>query len=326
MITIAGAGVAGLSCALELARHGAKVEVFEKHPTPSDNKSSWLAGGMLAPWCEGETAEPEVVRLGISAANWWGQITRVTQRGTLVVAPPRDRSEIVRFARRTDRHKTVDGAEISALEPALAQRFTTGLFFADEAHLDPRQALLDLADTARSLGVTIHYGTPAPTQVDVDCRGTAAQLPGLRAQRGEMAVIEAPDVELTRTVRLLHPRIPLYIVPRTGGVYMIGATMIEGGSDGPVTVRSMLELMGAAFTLHPGFGEARVVETSAGLRPAFANNVPQILRRDGTLHVNGMYRHGFLLAPALARQVAHTLLQDNSDDQHTDHPRQRRTA
>lgn len=326
MITIAGAGVAGLSCALELARHGAKVEVFEKHPTPSDNTSSWLAGGMLAPWCEGETAEPEVVRLGASAANWWGEITPVTRHGTLVVAPPRDRAEITRFARRTDRHKTVDRAEIAALEPALAQRFTTGLFFADEAHLDPRQALLDLADAACGLGVTIHYGTPAPAQVDVDCRGTAAQLPGLRAQRGEMAVIEAPDVELTRTIRLLHPRIPLYIVPRADGVYMIGATMIEGGSDGPVTVRSMLELLGAAFTLHPGFGEARVVETNAGLRPAFANNMPQVLRHDGTLHINGLYRHGFLLAPALACQVAQTLLQDISDDRHTDHPRQRRTA
>lgn len=308
MITIAGAGVAGLACAYELSKRGAGVRIYEATPAPENNPCSWFAGGMLAPWCEGETAEPEVVRLGAGAINWWAQFTPVTRRGTLVVAPPRDRADLERFARRTERHQQVNAADIAQLEPALGGRFQQGLFFEDEAHLDPRQALLDLTKAVRDLGVEILYDTPAPDQVDVDCRGMASGLPGLRPVRGEMAVIEAQDIEITRTIRLLHPRVPLYLVPRGDGIYMIGATMVESSSGREVTVRSMLELLGAAFTLHPGLGEAHVIETGVGLRPAFADNMPRLMQPGGTTHVNGMYRHGFLLAPALAGRLAEQYL------------------
>lgn len=316
MIAIAGAGVAGLASAYELARRGLDVTVYEAGAAPEDNACSWFAGGMLAPWCEGESAEDRVVRLGAGAADWWDRITPVTRRGTLVVAPPRDSAELARFARRTETHRAVGADEIAALEPALAGRFRQGLFFAEEAHLDPRRALRDLARAVRDLGVEIRYGTPAPAHVDVDCRGMAADLPGLRPVRGEMAVIEAPEVAITRTIRLLHPRVPVYLVPRGGGVYMIGATMIESSSWRPVTVRSLLELLGAAFALHPGLGEASVTETGAGLRPAFADNVPRLAHRGDTTHVNGLYRHGFLLAPALAGELAAQLCQEHP---HADH-------
>ncbi|WP_424944844.1 FAD-dependent oxidoreductase [Aliiroseovarius crassostreae] len=322
MITIAGAGVAGLASAYELAKRGAEVRIYEATSAPERNPCSWFAGGMLAPWCEGETADPEVVRLGAGAINWWAQFTPVTRRGTLVVAPPRDRADLTRFARRTDRHRAVNAAEIARLEPALENRFQQGLFFEDEAHLDPRQALLDLTRAVRGLGVEILYDTQAPAQVDVDCRGMASGLPGLRPVRGEMAVIEVQDVEITRTIRLLHPRIPLYLVPRGGGIYMIGATMIESSSWREMTLRSMLELLGAAFTLHPGLGEAHVIETGVGLRPAFADNLPRLSQMGDTTHVNGMYRHGFLLAPALAGQLAAQYFQEGCDENH----RERQTA
>ncbi|MBY6068294.1 FAD-dependent oxidoreductase [Leisingera aquaemixtae] len=316
MITIAGAGVAGLASAYELARRGLAVTIYEAGDAPDNNPCSWFAGGMLAPWCEGETADPQVVRLGAGAIAWWQQVTEVVKRGTLVVAPPRDTAELTRFARRTESHRAVGAAEIAALEPALAGRFQQGLFFAEEAHLDPRRALRDLTRAVQDLGVQIRYGTPAPEQVDVDCRGMAASLPGLRPVRGEMAVIEAPDIGITRTIRLLHPRIPVYLVPRGDGIYMIGATMIESSSWRPITVRSLLELLGAAFALHPGLGEASVIETGTGLRPAFADNVPRLSHRGDTTHVNGLYRHGFLLAPALAKELAAQFCQDHS---HADH-------
>jgi glycine oxidase len=67
-------------------------------------------------------------------------------------------------------------------------------------------------------------------------------------------------------------------------------------------------LIGAAWALHPAFGEAAVLEIGADARPAFPDNLPRIRRRDRTIHVNGLYRHGFLLAPALARRVADHLL------------------
>jgi len=318
VITIAGAGVAGLACAYELSRRGASVTVYETGASPADNPCSWFAGGMLAPWCEGETAETEVVRLGAGATDWWRQITHVETCGTLVVTPPRDRAELTRFARRTDHHRLIDADDLATLEPALAGRFNQALYFADEAHLDPRQALVDLTRKVQQLGVEILYGTAAPDQVDVDCRGMASDLSGLRPIRGEMALIEAPDVEITRTLRLLHPRIPLYLVPRGKGLYMIGATMIESSSTRPITLRSTLELLGAAFALHPGLGEASVIETGAGLRPAFADNVPRLMRRGETIHVNGLYRHGFLLAPALAGQLAVHFFQEQIDENHSE--------
>jgi glycine oxidase len=108
-------------------------------------------------------------------------------------------------------------------------------------------------------------------------------------------------------VRLLHPRHPLYVVPWGNGRFMIGATVVESEAAGPITVRSALELLGAAYALHPAFAEAEILDAGAGVRPAFPDNVPKIVVRGRTLYVNGLYRHGFLLAPVLAQQVAQHL-------------------
>ena len=88
----------------------------------------------------------------------------------------------------------------------------------------------------------------------IDCRGFAARdaLPELRGVRGEMLLVRTREISLRRPVRLLHPRIPLYIAPRADGVFMIGATMIESADQGGVSVRSAIELLSAAYALHPG--------------------------------------------------------------------------
>jgi glycine oxidase len=119
-----------------------------------------------------------------------------------------------------------------------------------------------------------------------------------------MLTLRCPRIRLSRPARLLHPRIPLYIVPRGDGVYMLGATMIESDRRGGVTARSLLELLSAAYALHPAFGEAELIETGADARPAFPDNLPRLRRRGDTLHANGLYRHGFLLSPALAGMAA----------------------
>jgi glycine oxidase len=80
---------------------------------------------------------------------------------------------------------------------------------------------------------------------------------------------------------------------------MIGATSIESEDKG-MSLRSALELLSAAYALHPAFGEARIVEFGAGLRPAYPDNLPRIGIDGARITVNGLYRHGFLLAPALA--------------------------
>lgn len=307
--SVLGAGVAGLCCATVLAERGLAVEVIDTSPDPMG--ASWYAGGMIAPFCEGESAPDQVVRLGAEALDWWdAHVPGVVRRGTLVVAPPRDRAELDRFARLTRGHAPADPG---ALEPELAGRFAQGLFFAEEGHLDPRAALAALADGLRARGVALRLGPDArPSGRVIDCRGLAARadLPGLRAVRGEMLVLRAPGVALTRTIRLLHPRFPCYVVPRGAGRYMVGATMIESDFAGEITARSTVELLSAAYTLHPGFAEAELVETGAGLRPAFPDNLPRIETRGEVIHVNGMYRHGFLLAPALATELGDLLTQE----------------
>ena len=157
----------------------------------------------------------------------------------------------------------------------------------------------------------------------IDCRGLAAQdsLPDLRGVKGEMVVLRSPEVSLSRPVRLLHPRFPLYIVPRGEGVFMLGATQIESEERGRASARSVMELLSAAYALHPAFGEAEVVEIGADARPAFPDNLPRLTRRGDTIHVNGLFRHGFLLAPAMARMAADVVTGRNATPEmlHEDH-------
>ena len=309
--TVIGAGVAGLCSAIALTERGARVTVVERARDMSAS-ASWLAGGMLAPFCEGESAPVSVVALGRNAIDWWdARVPGVVREGTLVVAPPRDAPEIERFAARTQAHERADEARIAALEPDLAGRFRKGLFFAGEGHLDPRVALRALAESLRERGADIRFGEDGmrashQAEIVVDCRGFAArpQLPDLRGVRGEMIRVRTREVRLTRTVRLLHPRIPLYVVPRADGEFMIGATMIESAEKDAVSVRSAIELLSAAYALHPAFGEAEVLEMSAGVRPAYPDNEPRVETRGNRIFINGMYRHGFLLSPALAERAA----------------------
>jgi glycine oxidase len=330
-VTIVGAGVVGLTVALELAERGAEVEILERAAHLGEMACSWCAGGMLAPWCEGESAPAEVVASGALALDWWSRrVPGVARCGTLVVAAPRDTAEIERFSARTQQYERVDEARIAALEPDLAGRFRKGLFFAGEGHLDPRAALGALRDHLAERGVPIRYGvTAAPFSLEgavVDCRGFAArdELEDLRGVRGEMLILRTREISLARPIRFLHPRIPLYIAPRADGLFMVGATMIESAERGPVTARSAIELLSAAYALHPAFGEAEIVEMRADVRPAFPDNLPRILRRGATTYVNGFYRHGFLLSPAFAQQAAEAVLRD-AKGSHEDH-RQRRRA
>lgn len=314
-VTVIGAGVAGLTCATELLKRGAEVTVVDRAAALGPDSCSWWAGGMLAPWCEGESAEEPVVHLGQRAADWWERHAGgVTRRGTLVVAPARDSGELARFARRTENFDRLDGAAIAALEPDLAGRFRSGLYFAEEAHLNPRAATAALAARLRAAGAELRFNTDADdapeSDLTVDCRGLAARdrLADLRGVRGEMLILRCREVRFTRPLRLLHPRIPVYLVPRAAedgeGLYMLGATMIESASRSPVSARSLIELLNAAYALHPAFGEAEVLEIGVDARPSFPDNLPRVWREGRRIHVNGLYRHGFLLAPAMAQRAA----------------------
>lgn len=317
-VLVRGAGVAGLTTALELARRDVSVTVVDIRPS-LEGSASWFAGGMLAPWCERESAEQAVFDLGRSAANWWDAAlpSHVVRNGTLVVAPPRDTGELSRFADRAGGATWLDQEGLARLEPALSGRFRKGLFFPGEAHLDPREALSALQRTLAERGVCFRFGAREDLPADsfdriIDCTGGAVigRMRDLRGVRGEMLYLQTTEIALSRPVRLLHPRYPLYVVPRADGRFMVGATMIESEDGGPVTARSLMELLNAAYALHPAFAEARVVETGAGVRPAFADNFPRVTADAAAVHVNGLYRHGFLLAPAMAAEVASMLAKE----------------
>lgn len=308
-ILVKGAGIAGLVVAHELLARGAEVKVVDPHAN-FDRAASWLAGGMLAPWCERESADEAVLRLGSQAADRWDAMLpgQVIRNGTLVVAPARDHGELKRFAGRTSGYRWVEEEDIALLEPALAGRFRHGLFFPEEAHLNPRQAMRALKEKLAAQGVVFAGDDAEDGNFSdiVDCTGAAriGQLNDLRGVRGEMLYLHTDEIELSRPVRLLHPRIPVYAVPRRDGLFMVGATMIETDFGGPITARSLMELLNAAYTLHPAFADAAVVETGAGIRPAFPDNLPRVMRDGNAVVLNGLYRHGFLLAPAMAAKAA----------------------
>lgn len=314
-VTIIGAGVAGLWAAWALCKAGMTVRLIDRNGAPGPHGCSWWAGGMLAPFCEGAVAEAAVVAHGQHAAVAWAEVTTVTYRGSLVVALERDRAELARFARRTSGHNLITD-EMRILEPDLPAP-QQALFFSTEAHLDPRDALHDLVGTLKGRGISIEQGHMTPDDITgpvIDARGMASSVPGLRGVRGEMVVLRAPDIALTRPVRLLHPRHPLYIVPRAHGVYMLGATQIESADRRGISARSTLELLSAAYALDPRFAESEVLETGTDLRPAFADNVPRVVRQGRILHLNGLFRHGYLMAPALAQQAADFLTQGIKGD------------
>jgi glycine oxidase len=310
--TVVGAGITGLWQALVLARRGHRVRLIEQSTEPFARTASRFAGAMLGPYCETEAAAPVIRDLGLrSIALWRDTFPGTVLAGTLVLAAARDKAELDRFARLTEGHETLDDAAVATLEPDIAGRFSSGLFYRGEGHIPTIEAMRFLLEEVERAGVEVSFGTAwagpsAGDETVIDCRGlgAAGELPDLRGVRGERFVVRSQEVTLHRPVRLLHPRRSIYVVPWGNGLHMIGATVIERGDDGPVTVRSALELLGMAYSLHPAFAEAEIVEMGAGVRPAFADNVPKIRVRGQTIHVNGLFRHGFLLAPTLAVLVA----------------------
>ena len=136
--------------------------------------------------------------------------------------------------------------------------------------------------------------------------GSALALDGdmaVRGVRGEVIWLHAPGVQLQRPVRLLHPRHRVYIVPRPGDLFVVGASEIESEDRSPVSLRSAVELMAAAQSVIPELAEARIVHMEANLRPALPDNHPGIQAERGLLRINGLFRHGWLLAPALAQDA-----------------------
>lgn len=320
----------GRLLAVSLARRGHAVAIYDRGGPEGEHSAARVAGGMLAPLAESAVTEHGVVRMGRYALARWRELLGslaapvfFQQEGTLIVWHRQDAADAARLAGQLAATRAqvselpamepLTAARLAEVEPALAPRFASGMLLPGEGQLDNRQLLAALALEMQALGVQLHWNqaaepadfTPGASGQPgwlIDCRGLGARgaWPGLRGVRGEVARVHAPEVALARPTRLVHPRYPIYIAPKEGHVFVIGATEIESDDLSPASVRSALELLSAAYAVHPGFGEARILEIATQCRPTLPDNLPAMrLRAPRVLEVNGLYRHGFMIAPAL---------------------------
>jgi len=309
--------------------------------------AGFTAAGMLSPLAELETAEPALAALGWQSIVHWRAIVQalgaphVSQNGSLLVAHGADLGAARRMLAHLDRPaelqaagfpanaqaQALDAAALAAMEPDL--HGSNGPLHAwllpGEGHIDTVATLQALH--AEAEGVQWHWAQPvrdvtpgmmwplppageAPRRFDLVCdvRGVGARptLP-VRGVRGEVVWLHAPGVRLQRPVRLLHPRHRVYIVPRPGERVLVGASELETEDRAPMTLRSAVELMAAAHSILPGLAEARILRLDTNLRPALPDHRPQVHTEPGLLRINGLYRHGWLLAPALVQRALQTL-------------------
>ena len=340
-IGIAGAGLLGRLLALELSRKGHRVEVFDcardagPRETSGSEAAAWTAAGMLSPVAELDRGNEDVFRLGLRSCALWPGVAQalgmpgvVHFDGSLLVAHRSDAGAAQRLvgllqAKADAQHQpealSVDA--LAALEssvhgPALAWLLPC------EGYVEVHNTLHALHTQAARQGVQWHWGravTHAESGALVaderrvfdhvfDVRGLGArpQLP-VRGVRGEIFLLHAPEVSLSRPLRLMHPRHSVYIVPRPDRYFVVGASEIESEDRSSVSLRSTLELLSAVHSAIPALAEARVVHTESNLRPALPDNLPLLQHSGACTRINGLYRHGWLLAPALVEQAVEEL-------------------
>ena len=333
---VLGAGLMGRLMALALLKRGRRVDLYDAQGANASGSAALVAAAMLAPMAESAITEMGVVQMGRHGLHRWPEIIKdlqdhvfLQQKGTLIVWHAADAHEAQRFHQLMDqthakepaleKAQVLNAEGIQALEPTLAHRFQRGLYLPSEGQLDNQQLLIalerDLYRFEAQGRLQLHWHqrkaledfelesaqSAGPIKL-FDCRGLGAkaQWPGLRGVRGEVIRLHAPGVELSRPTRLIHPRYPLYIAPKENDLYVIGATEIEVEDNSEASVRSTLELLTAAYSLHPAFAEGRIVQMNTQNRPTLTDNLPCIdLSSPSIMKLNGLYRHGFLIAPAM---------------------------
>ncbi|HEV2613105.1 MAG TPA: FAD-dependent oxidoreductase [Gammaproteobacteria bacterium] len=333
-VGIAGAGIMGQLMTFMLINAGHDVTLFDQSKSAN---CSMAAAGLLTPLSELEKNDLDIYRLGVeSLNNHWPEIIRKLNQevyfkksGSLFVSHSRD-SEALNYIIKLISAKLnspINPIAIKDLEPELS-KFNTGFYFQDEGQIDSQQILMLLQEYLLGHGVIWHKNsfvseisagqvkvqdnTQEKTHkfdVVIDCRGLGAKqiFNNLRGLRGELIWLYAPHVNISRPVRFHHPRYSLYIAPRPNQIYIIGASEIESEDYSDISVQTTLELLTAAYYIHPGFSDARIIKTITHCRPTLVDHKPEIKYSHKFIAINGLYRHGFLIAPSLAYEVMKNL-------------------
>ncbi|MGP6157233.1 MAG: glycine oxidase ThiO [Vulcanimicrobiaceae bacterium] len=347
MIVVIGAGLIGLAIAYELAKRGAEVRVLEANE--SAGAASWAGAGMLAPYTESDAEDEFerfcADSLGLYPAftqelrERAGVDSHLRLDGLMEVAHDdegvlRLQTQVEALAQRGVRARWLDFDEMRALEPALGASALGASLIEDEGQVDNRRLGRALhaaclaagvrvethsggvaleADARRVLGVRTKAGF-LPAAAVVNAAGAwAGELQGVPAHarvpvepvKGQMLALAMPKGLVTRVVWVTGA----YIVPRSDGRLLVGATAERAGFDVRVTAGGIRRLLDAALTGLPPLRELALCETWAGLRPGSPDGRPFIGQTSlgGYFVATGHYRNGILLAPATALVVADAL-------------------
>jgi glycine oxidase len=325
-VAIVGGGLIGRCLAWRASRSGARVALYDSADSQGMNSAAWAAAGMIAPTTEAIDADAQISSMGANSLKLWPQWLAelpipvfYRDNGTLLLWHVEDAGEAARaqsmlIPRQSQSSvRCLEGLQIADVEPELGTLFPRALYVPSEAQVDNRGCLKAVGLGLEEAGVESHWDTAIDDSnrpdagIVVDCRGMGAKgdLRSLRGVRGEIVRLYAPEIELNHMLRLLHPRYPVYIVPRADGQLVVGATAIESDDSSPASVRGILELLTSAYSIIPALSEARILEFNTQVRPAMPNNLPAIHfdNEQNVLRINGLYRHGFLLTPTIVEEV-----------------------
>ncbi len=330
-VAVVGAGIMGRLIAFELVNSGYQVSLFDRDDEHGTLSCSHAAAGLLAPITELEKSNRLISILGHDALRiyWPNILSQLNENiyfqtlGTVVVSHPRDKSDLIRFieiinTKSNCPSKRLSVDDLKILEPELT-KFSDAYYFQDEGQIDSQNIFNCLGNYLNQTttwfkktrvdeifpGKLMQNGLEKSFDLVIDCRGMGgkAMFNHLQAIRGELIWLHAPEVNIKRPIRFLHPRYSLYIVPRANNVYLVGASEVPVEDHKQITVRTTLELLTAVYYLHPGFAEAEIIKTVTQCRPTLPDYLPKIKYQNGLIAINGLYRHGFLLAPTLANEV-----------------------
>jgi glycine oxidase len=325
-VAVVGGGLLGRCLAWRASRAGARVVLYDAASSKGEDSAAWVAAGMIAPTTETIDADSQIASMGDHSLTLWPRWLAelalpvfYRDNGTLLLWHRENSGEAVRAQRIIASRQSgapvrrLEGPQLRELEPALGTRFSEALHIPNEAQVDNREFLKAVAGALEEAGVECHWetfiadGTLPAAGIVLDCRGTSAKRDWreLRGVRGEIVRLDAPEIELHHMLRLLHPRYPVYVVPRADGKLVVGATCVESDDRSPVSVRGALELLTSAYSVLPALAEARILEFNAQVRPALPDNLPALHFDQGrnVLYINGLYRHGFLLTPTVVEEV-----------------------
>ncbi len=352
-IAIVGAGVLGRLLALTLIEQKHQITVIDKQPLHDPSNAAYVSAGMLCPLGEIIHAPAAVVTMGLESLKVWPDILSqlqaldtdnesvfFAQQGSLALSFPADASSFAQLKQDLEhkmgeqRHQveTLNRQQLLDLEPAL-NKFSDAVLLGNEGQLCNRSFLRSSTRVIGKYAATelANIETTADWQSlcnrydwVLDCRGSGAianttsptDMTQLRGLRGEVIRVRCTEVQLSRPVRVVHPRASIYIVPKPNHEFVIGATEIESHSEHPITVRSTLELLSTLYAVNSGFAEAVVLETNVGIRAAFDDHQPRVERQGNLISANGLYRHGWLVGPALAQQVLNLMQEATHERDH----------